>query len=221
MSSFVVANDEQTSSLDTALQKRLNEINRLEISPEIKKIAHDAQKKARENGDNWDVNKLFDVEVAGTEERKTINGRLTIFISSSMPPKTLQTYAKMSEKLEHTVMVMNGFIGDPNKIKPTMKFISEVLKKDSSCEKENCDKYKAEVQINPILFRQYNIERVPAFIWEPDAKNSYCEDDLTGKHENDITVMEGDADLIYVLNEFYRITKSSDILQIVREYEKG
>ena len=223
LQSNVFSQDKSKILLDSDLEKRLKEIGALKISSEIVQKAKKAQAFAIENSQNWNTNNVFGnvVEKARDVELDKIKGRLTIFISSSMPMSSLQTYAKISERIQPSVMVLKGFIDDPYSIKPTMKFINDTLKKDIFCEENDCAKYSTEVQINPILFRHYNIERTPAFVWEAVAKDTYCEDDLNSKKESELYVLEGDADLIYVLSELYRLTKSSEIKQILSEYENG
>lgn len=113
-----------------------------------------------------------------TSKGITLNSdeRLYIFISSSVPLETLRNYAKSLDRIgsPNARLVMRGFIGGMKYIKPTMQFISEILKKDPTCDflsGEKCQVYNTTVHVDPILFRAYNIKEVPAIIYIKGAKS--------------------------------------------------
>jgi len=84
---------------------------------------------------------------------------LYLLVSSSVAMSTLQAYAKQIQNPDHknTVMVLQGFVGGIQKIRPTLDFIREVRCNNS---------INVFFEINPELFEQYNITRVPAMIWQ-------------------------------------------------------
>ncbi|HGS4799266.1 TPA: type-F conjugative transfer system pilin assembly protein TrbC [Vibrio cholerae] len=97
-----------------------------------------------------------------------------LFISSSMPMHVLNRYAHDLEKI-NGVMVLRGGIGGLKKVMPTLQFIADVLKKNPSCKSEPCEKYAVEVIIDPILFTEYQIDRVPAFtVHGKENFTAYC-----------------------------------------------
>jgi conjugal transfer pilus assembly protein TrbC len=89
-----------------------------------------------------------------------------IFISASMPSATLESYAETVRTLTGDgIMVLNGTIGDPQNIMPTVDFVTKLscgkslkeLQKDQSCD-------MARVDINPLLFRLFGVKEVPAIV---------------------------------------------------------
>jgi len=224
-SSTGFAVEEIQVQISSEMKEKAAKLTNIKIDPSLEIIANEAQTKAKGKAKQWDVAKFLlgeDSDPAQEPSDKATRqyaGKLYVFISKSTPLKTLQTYARVLERLGHGVMVMNGFVGDPVKMKPTLKFISEVLKKDQYCDAANCEKYRTEIQVNPILFRKYTIQRVPAFVWEKSPKEKYCDDDLQPLSEHETLVLEGDADLIYVLNEIQRHSQSAEVGQLLKEYE--
>jgi len=97
-----------------------------------------------------------------------------LFISSSMPMHVLNRYAHDMEKIQG-VMVLKGGVGGLKKMMPTLQFIANVLKKNPMCKDEPCEKYAVEVIIDPILFSEYQIDRVPAFtVHGKENFTAYC-----------------------------------------------
>lgn len=98
--------------------------------------------------------------------------RIYIFISSSVPKETLRNYAGDLDSLGQPRMsiVMRGFVGGMTKVRPTLKFLREVLFKDENCYSDKCEAYRAPVLIDPLLFRRYGIEAVPAIVYARGVK---------------------------------------------------
>ena len=87
--------------------------------------------------------------------KKDDSEKLYLLISSSVAMSTLQAYAAQIQNSTHknTVMVLRGFVGGIQKIRPTLDFIHEV--------RGGMD---VPFEINPEMFEQYRITRVPAMI---------------------------------------------------------
>jgi len=121
--------------------------------------------------------------------------RIYLFISSSVPVSTLRNFAAMIDRAraEPVVMVLRGFVGGMKKIKPTMNFIGEILKKEQDCDftQEKCESYQAKIQIDPMLFQRFSIEEVPALVFLPDE-------------QTDPMIIKGDAGLDYLLERINR-----------------
>lgn len=129
-----------------------------------------------------------------------------IFISASVPDATLKSYAESVRALTGDgIMVLNGTIGDPKEIMPTVDFVTKLscgksmaqLQKD-----QNCD--MARVDINPLLFRLFNVKEVPAIVL---SDVSYTE--LIGYanldeaiNPNRYGIIYGDVSVEYALNKF-------------------
>jgi len=94
------------------------------------------------------------------------NEQIYIFISSSMPALTIRNYVQDVAYLKdpNIMFVLRGFVGGVKKIKPTLKFTRDIIKKDSNCTRL-CDSYNVKVQVNPLMYSRYNIDRVPAILY--------------------------------------------------------
>ena len=135
--------------------------------------------------------------------------QLYLFISSSVQLTTLRNYAAMIDRAPSgkIIMVLRGFIDGMKKIRPTMEFIGEILKKDPACDltKEKCDSYQVNIQVDPLLFQRFAIEKVPALAYLPIS-----EGDAEGKKAEPI-IVNGDASLDYLLEQINREAKSADL----------
>ena len=162
---------------------------------------------------------------ANTREKSSIllpSERIYVFISSSVPMATLRQYAYALDKLDDpgVVMVMRGFVGGMKSIKPTYKFIQEVLNLDF----ENRTGVNATVEIDPLLFRRYGIERVPAVVFADGVTVSNREASEGLKDNAGVRnayVVYGDMSLKYDLNTIYRETGNPQILDLKRKLERG
>jgi len=132
--------------------------------------------------------------------------RVYLFISSSMPLDTVRNYAFSVAHLsdpKKIVLVMRGFINGATKIGPTTSYIVDVLKVNPSCDlaREECSLLKANVLIDPLLFRRFNITQVPATVF---AKGVRSEVQGQSEGETDVQIASfwtvyGDASLAYNL----------------------
>lgn len=120
---------------------------------------------------------------------------LIIFISSSMPMSALEKLGKQA-KNAGAVMVMRGLTGelDRNGWNETMQYLRPVAKTGVS------------IQIHPELFKQYNVNVVPTFVFATNGVVQGCNDDMCDA--NSIRA-EGDASLDYVL-EYWLKKYSAD-----------
>lgn len=118
--------------------------------------------------------------------------RIYIFVSSSVPKDTLRNYAKDIDRLGQPRMsiVMRGFVGGMTKVRPTLEFLRGVLFKDENCDSDKCEAYRAPVLVDPLLFRRYGIEAVPAIVYSKGGR---------GMPVVNEEVKEGEAGEYYVL----------------------
>lgn len=146
--------------------------------------------------------------------------RIFIFISESVPMKTLKNYMKDVLKLRDALLVMRGVVGSVTFLKPTQNFISNI-----ACGK-NLDELKPEnncnvgrVDINPLLFSLFNIGEVPAIVF---SRLSYQELMIranmgTPVGDDEYFVLNGDTSLVYALERFEKVgaetVKYKEILQ--------
>ena len=142
--------------------------------------------------------------------------RIYLFVSASMPLETLRAYASTVEKIGDgkVSIVLRGFVGGMKKVQPTVQFIGDVLKKTVQCTAEDCEFRKAGVVIDPLLYRRYGINRVPAVVYAHgldlvDPKQSEGKDDNVKTGE--ARVVYGDANLEYIISLIQRDTQSTSL----------
>jgi type-F conjugative transfer system pilin assembly protein TrbC len=157
-------------------------------------------------------------ETSGTSrkiERLSPQERIYLFISSSVPIHTLRHYVKaVSAIMEPNIrIVMSGFIGGAKFVKPTVAFLKDILFVDPECDpgEERCNTYSSQVIIDPLLFRRYHVERVPAFVYVPSV--SIADSQMSEGLENNGTVSDhylvyGDVSFEYALRLFSKERKS-------------
>lgn len=131
--------------------------------------------------------------------------RVFIFISSSVPKNTLKNYMKDTLKFNDVLLVLNGVIGSADYLKPTQDFITNL-----ACDKELKDLKQSDecsisrVDINPLLFRLFKIDKVPAIVF---SKVSYHRLMLASNgaetlSDGDYFIIFGDTSLEYALEKF-------------------
>ena len=149
------------------------------------------------------------------------NERIYLFISSSVPIGTLRNYARDLDRLgdPNVFMVLQGFVGGMKRVKPTMDFVLKIITEDADCDiqKNKCSAYRANVKIDPLLFRKYGITRVPAAVYVPDVRimDATLSEGMEGNAKTgDHYVLHGDASLAYMLETLRRPSgrRSIDLL---------
>lgn len=154
------------------------------------------------------------------------SAQLYLFVSSSVPLTTLRNYAAMIDRARtgQVTMVLRGFVGGMKKIRPTMEFIGEILKKNPACDfmKDNhparghkCESYQVNIEIDPLLFQRFAIEEVPALAYLPVSEN-----ETEGKQTEPL-IVNGDAGLDYLLERINREAKSADINTLITALRGG
>lgn len=155
--------------------------------------------------------------------------RLYIFMSSSVPLSTLRTYASELDKLNDSgvSMVMRGFVDGMKHFKPTLEFVRSILVKDSTCDlsAEKCEAYNAAIIIDPLVFRKYGIERVPAIAYirgtslEDVAMSEGEGENLKGSQ--DTYIVYGDVSVECALETIAEETKSDRVNNLIKKLRKG
>ena len=142
--------------------------------------------------------------------------KIYLFISSSMPETTLRAYAQDLDKLrdKNIILVMQGFVGGIKYIKPTLKFIQRIQKRDQSCDPETrpCDVFNANIYIDPQAFARYGITNVPAFVYSRNEN---------GTEFSDAYRVSGDVSFEYALEIIEKESKSSQISSVLKKLRKG
>ncbi|MEW6626670.1 MULTISPECIES: type-F conjugative transfer system pilin assembly protein TrbC [unclassified Sphingobium] len=133
-----------------------------------------------------------------------------LFASSSMPIETLRTYAGQLERVRG-VIAFRGVPGGLTKIGPMAELTARMLRVDPGCEGPGCTMRNVQVVIDPILFRQHGIVRVPALAMVPgDPTQPYCErEDETAPRAAHLVL--GDAALSGLLDEYARLGGKEEV----------
>lgn len=150
--------------------------------------------------DAWDTPTLND---NADSEPMIFSERPILFISTSIPLTTLRNYAADLEKVRG-VMALRGFKDGIENPLPTMKFIASILRVNPQCEGVDCKMRNVQILIDPILFREYAIKKVPSFtIHGATDLGSYCSGSSDELNKNDV-VLVGDSKLKYLIEKLGR-----------------
>nr|WP_269212841.1 type-F conjugative transfer system pilin assembly protein TrbC [Sphingobium indicum] len=137
-----------------------------------------------------------------------------LLVSSSMPIATLRTYAAQLEKAGG-VMAFRGMPGGLTKVGPMAKLSAEILRLDPGCEGPACAMRGVQLIVDPLVFRQHGVTRVPALAMIPgDPTQPYCERDEASLPTTQINaphVIYGDAALTGMLDEYARLGGKKEV----------
>lgn len=172
-----------------------------------------------------EMNNLSKLEKGKNNQNNTINfiqkNRIYVFMSESVPIEIWNTYGTyMSDnKLINSSLVLRGCVGgNCEKIKPTADFILSINKHDKNHE------INPNVIIDPMLFRKYNITRVPCVVYAEDVKTI----DLRMSEGNDenfsaknIYKSCGDWSLEYHLRELQKQSNSISLQEMIDNIGKS
>ncbi len=158
-----------------------------------------------------DAEDQADALANGTEDR------IIIFVSSSMPLTTLRNYARDLEQVSG-LMVFRGMLGGMRTIAPTLKLIASILRINPACERQRCAMRKTALVIDPILFREHAISRVPAAVFVEDmALTPYCERfDEQAVPEKARHIVYGDVSVKSLAVELRRLYKTKRLDPLIR-----
>lgn len=137
-----------------------------------------------------------------------------LFVSSSMPVSTLRTYAAQLERVGG-VLAFRGMPGGLHQVGPMARLSAEILRLDPGCEGPVCAMRNVQLIVDPIVFRQHGIARVPALGMIPgDPTQPYCErdDESAGAGERGANhIVYGDAALSGLLDEYARLGGKEEV----------
>jgi type-F conjugative transfer system pilin assembly protein TrbC len=158
----------------------------------------------------------------GTDER------IYVFLSSSIPTETLRRYTSLAGALgdRNVRFVMRGFIDGAKYIKPTLRFVRDLLLEDPNCDplKSRCRTYNTAVIIDPMLFERYHITRVPAFVYA--TVSGLKDPEKSEGLESNINIrafhtIHGDVSFEYVFEAFEKETRSTGVSALLAGLRKG
>ena len=198
-------------------------------SPEYQKRVTDERNRIKKElfTDLQDTHKDFS-PVKDTGNRLLLSDeRVYVFISSSVPVSTLRNYAQDMDTIgdSNIVMVMRGFIGGVKYMKPTLKFIQGVITKDRGCEfGQNCEAFNATVYVDPLLFRKYNINSVPAIVYAKgiSVKDMGASEGLDGNADvADEYIAYGDVSIEYALEKIKLEDRGQGLKKVLKKLKGG
>jgi type-F conjugative transfer system pilin assembly protein TrbC len=132
-----------------------------------------------------------------------------VMVSSSMPIPVLRSYAAQLEKAGG-VLAFRGMPGGMTRVGPMAKLAAQILRIDPGCEGPACAMRDVQVIVDPILFRQHGVVRVPALAMVPgDPTQAYCERDDASPHSTH--VVYGDSALSGLLEEYARLGGTKEV----------
>lgn len=134
-----------------------------------------------------------------TMPKAPVAGRIVLAVSSSMPEQMLRDYFAQLNGIEEAVVVLRGFIGGAKLVKPTGIWMEKLTRTVPS------DFHKAHRRLNivvdPILYRDLGIERVPAVAWLPGVQDiRHCNQETF----NSATIVYGAVSVASALKEINR-----------------
>lgn len=158
-----------------------------------------------------DIMNLPDTDIIKSAEESCVdpeklgNYRIFILISAGVPEKTLKNYMADAVRLKDALLVLRGVIGSADYIKPTQDFITTI-----SCGKkladmkinDKCD--VSRVDINPLLFRLFKVDKVPAVVYSNLSYTDLMIRANTGKplSPEEYYILRGDSAVLYALEKF-------------------
>jgi type-F conjugative transfer system pilin assembly protein TrbC len=148
--------------------------------------------------------------------------RVYVFVSSAMPLQTVRNYAASVARLgdPNVTLVMRGFVDGMSKIQPTIRFIGSVLQRDPACNpaEGECEMLPAGLAVDPLLFRRYGIDRVPAVIYVRGIKaedSGLSEGDTKNTAIAESHTVFGDASLEYLIEQIQRETGAQTLTKLL------
>jgi conjugal transfer pilus assembly protein TrbC len=125
----------------------------------------------------------------------------------------------------NVVMVLRGFVGGMKRIQPTMDFWEKLLAVDPGCklaEGEKCRAFRANIEIDPLVFRRLGVSRVPAIAYvSKTSGTSIDQGSGSGPGEIDASVVYGDVNLTYALEKLYKDTGDEGLREAAESLRSG
>ena len=145
----------------------------------------------------------------------TSGHRLFLVISSSIPFKTLRRYVfQIVDNNLPVEMILRGLLPGSDKGKyfmPTIKYIAKLIRY-----KGRSGYYDIHVDIDPLIPVKYNINKVPALIYDVN----YNQQTFTTIGDK-AYVVYGNVDLEYGLKQIEKKTKSKYIERVIKLFNKN
>jgi len=136
--------------------------------------------------------------------------KIYLFFSSSVPDETVRAYLSAIADAgdPNVIPLMRGFVGGLSDMAANTEYFSRILKIDFDCQDAEvpCQRYQTAIKLNPVLFAQYGITRVPAVAYA-NEENGF--------------LIQGDAGLDYLLERINREANSPSLAKLIRKLQGG
>lgn len=224
----VPVNPEMQALAEKAAQVTIDEKTKKDVEKLMETI-RSPEYQARVKAFQESVAKSAGVQFSATQDKNDVGdspvnalgtaSRVYVFISSAQSPLALRKTISDAARLRNVVLVLRGFIGGAKTVKPTMKFIADILKKDADCEGPSCELHAVEVNIDPIRFSRYGINRVPAVVYEPHEQFiGHCDGDALAT-KSDRLVVYGESSLQYALQMMHDAQPAEGLPDLIAKLE--
>jgi len=135
-----------------------------------------------------------------------------LFVSSSMPVPVLRAYAQQLERVRG-VLAFRGMPGGMRKAGPMARLTSEILRLDPGCNGPACAMRDVQVIIDPLVFRQHGVARVPALAMIPgDPTEPYCEREESSPRAR--FLVYGDSALPGLVDAYRRLGGTAEVRDV-------
>jgi type-F conjugative transfer system pilin assembly protein TrbC len=160
---------------------------------------------------------------APTQEKLGADERIYVFVSSSMPLQTIRNYAASIARYgdPRIMLVLRGFVGGVGKIQPTIDLVGRVVQRNPACnpvKEGECEILPVPFGVDPLLFRRYGIDHVPAVVYARGVKAEdagLSEGDAKNAAVSEYWLAFGDASLEYIVEQMQRGSDSQGLLKLL------
>ena len=136
--------------------------------------------------------------------------KLYLFLSSSMPDETVHNYLRSIAQTNSSGIfpVMKGMVKGMANKEANLRYFSRILKKDLDCKDHRevqgvCARFKIPIKMNPMLFKRFEIDRVPTLVYTTT---------------NETVIIHGDASLVYLLERINSEVKNTGLENLIANF---
>jgi len=133
--------------------------------------------------------------------------KVYLFLSSSMPDETVHNYLHSIAQIKSSEIspVMKGMVAGMADKKANLRYFSRILKNDLDCNDQRepqgvCSRFKIPIKMNPMLFKRFEIDQVPALVYSTT---------------DETLVIRGDASLVYLLEKVSSEVNSTGLKKLI------
>jgi len=110
-------------------------------------------------------------------------------------------------------------------MKPTLKFIQGVITKDRGCEfGQDCEAFNAAIYVDPLLFRKYGINSVPAIVYAKgvSVRDMGASEGLDGNVDAaDGYIVYGDVSIEHALEKIKLEDRGQGLKEVLKKLKGG